>query len=127
MNTFVDDRTEDERHTHSVLIAGTDPFLSGCGGASVACWACRPEDADFVVRWVEKRGDMKRVRYTSVESLRRVRGHAHIYRVGVEHPALREKYGRDARNLRHSLLLHAQAFTGGEPLQTVEFTDVLTA
>ncbi len=68
------------------------------GGASVAGWACRDEDADRVFKWVKGHSDMRRVR------LVRDRGgldmwipraaygasvvHFHIYAVRPGHPAL---------------------------------------
>lgn len=66
-------------------------FMSGWGGAaggsSVAGWACRPEVAHIVERWVRNRRDMTRVRYLGD----RPRGaHVHIYVVEPGHPALRQ-------------------------------------
>lgn len=62
----VDDRTADQRETHTMLVVGTDSFLSGWGqarnGYSYAAWACRPEDMNACESWVRQRGDMKRVR-----------------------------------------------------------------
>ena len=62
----VDDRTDEQKATHTWLIIGTDSFLSGwggaSGGASYAAWACKTEDRDRVFNWVSSRGDMKRVR-----------------------------------------------------------------
>ena len=92
--TFVDDRTGHQRKTHSVIILGTDSFLSGWGeakgGSSYAGWACKPEDQYEVERWVRRRGDMKRVRV--VESDYKPQGgkhgHCHIYVVENGHPAL---------------------------------------
>ncbi len=97
-----DDRTPEERKTHYWLVVGTDRCLSGWGGArggaSVAAWACRPDDSSRVLAWVESRGDMRRVREVS-EWDGRVGGvgrayrpkraaHFHVYVVGPDHPAL---------------------------------------
>ena len=61
-----DDRTEEQKGTHTLLIGGTDRFLSGWGraadGASYAFWACRPSDQRKVERGVRSRIDMLRVR-----------------------------------------------------------------
>ena len=75
-----DDRTPEQKLTHTVVIGGTDRFMSGWGaaqgGTSVAGWACRPEDAKTVWEWVESRQDMKRVRYLPA----RPKGaHVHVY------------------------------------------------
>lgn len=89
----VDDRTEAERKTHPWLIVGTDRVLSGWGkahgGKSYAAWAARPTDVDAVLRWVQARGDMSRVRVVIGEGYR-ARGarHLHIYVVKEDHPAL---------------------------------------
>lgn len=92
-----DDRTDAEKDTHRSLIVGTDSFLSGWGdaksGASVAAWACLPDDVRTVEAWVRRRSDMKRVRevYEAAGERRyrpRNAAHFHIYTVGVGHPAL---------------------------------------
>lgn len=91
-----DDRTPEQRKTHTWLVIGTDRCLSGWGkargGASIAAWACDPNDRDKVLRWVESRSDMKRVRESSEFGGRRYRpkgvGHCHIYVVDANHPAL---------------------------------------
>ncbi len=60
----IDDRTE--AATHRWLVIGTDSFLSGWGeaegGASVAAWACRPEDRAAVLAWVRSRGERDEAR-----------------------------------------------------------------
>ena len=90
---FQDDRTEEQRKTHPVVILGTDSFMSGwgkaSGGPSYAGWACSPDDMYQVERWIRNRGDMKRVRFVA----RDYRppsgdGHCHIYVVGENHPSL---------------------------------------
>ena len=87
-----DDRTEDQRRTHTVLIVGTDSFLSGWGearnGVSYAAWACQPKDADRVERWVRSRSDMKRVRVTGDPYYPKGTGHLQIYVVDEKHNSL---------------------------------------
>ncbi len=89
---ITDDRNADQKQTHTCLIAGTDSFLSGwgkaSGGTSYAAWACKPEHARPVRDWVESRGDMKRVREVSTNWKPTGNGHAHIYAVDDQHPAL---------------------------------------
>ena len=94
MTTINDERTPTELQTHPIVWLGTDSFMSGWGGAeggaSYAGWACRPEDAHVVERWVRARGDLLRVREVSPGY--RPSGdhcsHCHIYVVGPNHPAL---------------------------------------
>ena len=87
-----DDRSDAEKKTHTVLVTMTDSFMSGwgaaTGGASVASWACRPEDADTVERWVRSRGEAKRVRIVSRARSRPGVKHWHIYVVNLGHPSL---------------------------------------
>lgn len=89
--TYVDDRTDAERLTHVVLVAATNSFMSGWGGAaggtSIAVWACRPEHDYLVLRWVERRKEMKRVRIVS-DPYRPRCAHCHIYVVDDNHAAL---------------------------------------
>ena len=91
-----DDRTLEQKKTHTFLIIGTDSFLSGWGeadkGKSFAAWACTPEDEETVKRWVKNRSEMKRVRV--VHDIKgnyhpRTPGHCHIYVVTEGHPSLR--------------------------------------
>ena len=89
-----DDRTAEERETHTVIVLGTDSFMSGWGmcrdgGISYAGWACRPDDLDKVERWVRSRGDMKRVRIVGGDyTPGNLSGHCHIYVVRDNHRAL---------------------------------------
>ena len=91
---FVDDRTEEQKRTHYVLIGGTDSFMSGWGrakdGASYAFWACTPQDADRVESWVRSRGDIKRVREVTNDYRPKPDycAHCHVYVVSDEHPAI---------------------------------------
>ena len=88
-----DERTPEQRKTHTLLVVGTDKFLSGWGlaegGTSYAAWACTREHWDKVFNWVRRRGDQKRVRQVCEPWRPRGKGHAHIYVVGENHPALR--------------------------------------
>lgn len=86
-----DDRTPEQRQTHTHLVVGTDPFMSGWGeaeyGVSYAAWACKDyNDAKKVQEWVERRSDMKRVRQVydppSAPYRPSGRGHLHIYVAG---------------------------------------------
>jgi len=82
-----DDRNPEQMKTHRFLVVGTDPFMSGWGGAaggtSYAAWACTAETVDKVEARILARGDMKRVRVVTENSRRRYRsrgkGHLHIY------------------------------------------------
>lgn len=89
---FVDDRTEEQKKTHSIVILMTDRFLSGWGqtngGPSYAGWACTYEDADKVENWVRSRTDAMRVREVSGNYRPpNITGHCHIYVVDQKHPA----------------------------------------
>lgn len=90
---FQDDRTVEEKQTHTWIVMMTDRFLSGWGkaqgGKSYAGWACRPEDRRKVLAWVESRSDAMRVR----EVLGDYRppsgpGHCHIYVVNPGHASI---------------------------------------
>jgi len=95
---YVDERTPEECETHTTVVVMTDSFLSGrwAEGPSYAGWACRPEDADDVHRWVSARSDAKRVRVVGRGYRPRGPGHCHVYVVGEWHPALPERaYDRE--------------------------------
>ena len=87
-----DDRTPEQIETHPILIVGTDRFLSGWGkargGMSYAAWACTPEDERSVLEWVERRGDLKRVRVVCGAYRPSGSGDCHIYVVQPGHPAI---------------------------------------
>jgi hypothetical protein len=96
MPTVIDDRTDAQRQTHSVLIVGDDGFMTRLGprcgtvgkaGKSRAAWACTPEHADTVERWVRGRNDLKRVR-RAVRVYPKRGDHIHVYVVTDDHPAL---------------------------------------
>lgn len=72
---IIDDRRNDEeRKTHTVGVVGTDPGMSYWGLAedrvSYACWACRPEDHHELLKRIEGRGDMQRVRTVDLRTYR---------------------------------------------------------
>ena len=84
--TQIDDRTPEQRKTHTVLVVMTDRFLSGWGGAaggsSVAAWACSTSQETLdAERWVSSRSDASRVRtvYDSPRRYRPRRGCAHFH------------------------------------------------
>lgn len=66
MAIMQDDRTPEQRKTHTLIVLGTDSFMSGWGqaknGASYAGWACTPDTIDAVEDRIRARSDMKRVR-----------------------------------------------------------------
>jgi hypothetical protein len=95
--TIVDDRTEEQQRTHTVLMGGIDRCMSGWGGAenrlSRAYWAVpnNADQADSLWRWVASRGDISRptVYYHGLPGHIRSSGdHIHIYVVRDGHPAL---------------------------------------
>jgi len=91
---LVDERTKEERETLTAIVLATDRFMSGWGkaegGPSYAGWACRPEDVNRVFDWVERRGDMQRVRIVAGDYRPPSGpGHCHIYAVRPGHPALK--------------------------------------
>jgi hypothetical protein len=80
---FKDDRTLEQRTTHTMAVIGTDSFMSGWGlaknGMSYAGWACRPEDLPDCEAMVESRSEMKRVRVVLANTYRPKAAHTHIY------------------------------------------------
>lgn len=95
MTNWEDDRTEAERETHLWGVAMTDSFMSGwggaAGGASVAVWACRPDDLTTVERWVRSGGEARRVRIVKLRGYRPRCAHCHVYAVRDGHPSLGAK------------------------------------
>lgn len=96
-----DDRSQEDRRARPYLVGGRDVFMSGwggaAGGASVALWACAPDDLDRVFAWVKARGDIKRPRvidarehFGGVVPFRAMfagLAHVHVYVVSEGHPA----------------------------------------
>lgn len=81
-----DDRTKEQRNTHTWAVVGTDSFMSGWGmakdGASYAAWACTPDQIDEVERRIQDRPEMKRVRVVKLDDYRpnpKLCAHLHIY------------------------------------------------
>lgn len=88
-----DNRTPEQKKTHTVLITATDRFLSGWGlaknGTSKCAWACRPEqDWRKVYDWVKSRSDMKYVNVQFGKWYPKA-AHTHIYVVDDNHPSLK--------------------------------------
>lgn len=84
MATIVDDRTEEQKVTHKLAVVGTDPFMSGwggaCGGASYAAWAFKDGQYANALARINARGDMKRVRIVTLDGYRATgAAHLHIY------------------------------------------------
>lgn len=93
MSVYQDDRTDEQRRTHTIIVSAIDRFMSGWGGAkggkSIAAWACKPEHADRVFAWVKARGEMRNVRMSD-HAFRKGAAHTHIYVVSDGHPSLGE-------------------------------------
>ena len=90
--TRQDDRTPEQRRTHTILITATDRAMSGWGGArgglSKCAWAVAPDQSwERVFNWVKRRGDMSYVNMTTGKWYPRA-AHVHIYVVNAGHPAL---------------------------------------
>jgi hypothetical protein len=89
---YQDDRTEEQKITHAVIVGMTDRFMSGWGkadgGTSYAGWACTDQDAPAIERWIRSRMDASRVRVMYRTWKPRGKGHCHIYVVGESHPAI---------------------------------------
>lgn len=87
----VDDRTEEQKKTHTWLVTATDRFMSGwgqaSGGLSKCAWACKPEHRHKVLAWVSNRSEMKYVNETVGKWYPKA-AHVHIYVVEDGHPAL---------------------------------------
>lgn len=87
-----DERKPEEVRQYPLLIGGTDRILSGWGKAesrpSYAFWACRPEDAYRVERWVRRRGDIQRVREVTHDYRPSTDAHVTVYVCRDGHPAL---------------------------------------
>lgn len=89
---FQDDRTPEQRNTHTWLVGGTDRCLSGWGAATggmfYAFWACEYKDLESVEKWVRSRTDMMRVRVVGKGYRPKGVGHCHVYVVTEGHNAL---------------------------------------
>ena len=91
MTIRIDDRTKEEKKTHTWLVTATDRFMSNWGeakdGLSKCAWACKPEHVDKVFKWVSNRDEMRYVNCTNNKWYPRA-AHVHIYVVKENHPAL---------------------------------------
>jgi hypothetical protein len=96
---YQDDRTAEQMETHTFIVGGYDPWMSGWGnapGGSYAYWAARAEDAGKVENWVRRKKDLKNVWVTTAKTLmlkhpKKPKGknlHTHVYVVDDGHPAL---------------------------------------
>jgi len=78
-----DDRTEEQKTLYPILVVATDSFMSGWGkaddGVSYAAWATDEKNLRDTLCWVERRGDMKRVRVVYGKYRPKAKGHLHIY------------------------------------------------
>lgn len=79
-----DDRTPEQRATHTMIVLATDPGMSGWGlaqgGPSFAGWACKPGYLNACESMVRQRGDMRRVRIVAGDyKPKGGAGHCHIY------------------------------------------------
>lgn len=90
-----DDRTPEQKKTHTYAVVASDRFLSGWGGASGGvsrcAWACSPDiNIDRVFNWVKDRSEMRYVNIVNLNTYRPPRGtaHFHIYVCEQNHPAL---------------------------------------
>ncbi len=117
-----DDRNEAEKKIYTLLVVGTDTFLSGWGraegGASVAAWACTSEDLPAVEKWVRARSDMKRVRVVIAKGYRPSGNvaHFHIYKVDKLHPAVGKRVYVEGRGWCY----RAQVYKHNENGEVVE-------
>ena len=90
---YEDDRTSEERETHTFLYGGVDTFLSkwgppaDAGVNSRAYWASRREDCDRGRAWVQARSDIPNPEELGM-SARASRDFCHVYVVRDGHPAL---------------------------------------
>jgi hypothetical protein len=90
-----DDRTAEQKKTHTFLVTATDRFMSGwggaAGGASKCAWACDTKEKMWkLLDWVQSREEMKYVNYRLDDKWYPNAAHVHIYVAGDNHPALKE-------------------------------------
>lgn len=97
---IVDDRTPEQKKTHTWAVVARDKFMSGWGGArggsSRCAWAVAemgtcPWDANLrrLEEWVKSRPEMVYVNIVDLKTYRPPRGtaHFHIYVAKPDHPA----------------------------------------
>jgi hypothetical protein len=93
--TKKDDRTEEQKQTHTIAVVARDAGMSGWGGAkggaSRCAWACSDRNiADRIEKWVSDRDEMRNITIVDLRTYRVPSGtaHFHIYIVNPEtHPA----------------------------------------
>lgn len=96
---LVDDRTAEQKKTHTFIYGGTDRVLSGWypltprrgeagNGPSYAFWAIPPQFELALRQWVDQRGDIYRLRQVSPDYRPPSGpGHCHIYAISKRtHP-----------------------------------------
>lgn len=84
MTIIKDDRTNEQKVTHTLAVVGVDPFMSSwgdaAGGMSYAAWAFKEGQAVQTLSKVQARGDMRRVRIVALDGYRPTgAAHLHIY------------------------------------------------
>lgn len=91
---LIDDRRSPEQADEmTAAVVATDLYETRERGAPDYCaWACKPDDLERVFDWVERRGDMRRLRpiqdLDAYSKRLRIRpGRLTIYPVHPEHPA----------------------------------------
>ena len=100
MTHIEDDRTPEQRKTHTWAVVARDKFMSGWGGAhggaSRCAWAVPDEMVsnglfDRLERWVRNRSEMVYVNVVKLDSYRPPTGtaHFHIYVADINHPGVR--------------------------------------
>ncbi len=96
---YQDDRTEEQKATHTLAVVARDKCMSGWGGAkggaSRVAWAIDPNSTvnlDRVEDWVRSRSEMRHVNVVDLRTYRAPRGTAHFHVYVIEdssHPAAR--------------------------------------
>ncbi len=81
---LVDDRTDEQKTSHPMIVLMTDKFMSGwgaaTGGPSYAGWAVSVDDVDAMETRIRERSDAKNVRIVSSDYRPPSGpGHCHIY------------------------------------------------
>jgi len=80
---FKDNRTIEEKLTHRQAVVGTDTYhpdfnASNRGESSYAGWAFKDGQEGACLAWVDRRGDMKRIRVVWLDEYRPGKD-THIY------------------------------------------------
>ena len=94
---YKDQRTDEQKKTHTILVTAKDKFMTGWGhaqnGASYCAWAVNPNEASHakLLHWVESRPEMKyiNVRYDGGKNWRPNAAHVSIYAIDANHPSQR--------------------------------------